>query len=110
MIFSWRTDFNEISFKVIQDKRKYEYAFKTEKSWYIKYELERSINKILKHNGETELDVGKDIPITELRAIKEAYRREAEQKKLSMKKSKKTKRRAVAVDDNEGDLLDLDWC
>ena len=30
----------------------------------------------MKHNGETQLQVGKDIPKTELRAIEETYRRE----------------------------------
>ena len=114
MIWSWKVDFGEISFKVLEDTKKFDYSFKTKKSWYIKYELERSINIILKHNSETELQVGRDIPKTELRAIEETYRREEEIEKkrreelLDKKKSEKKKK--SENDDNEVDLLDLDWC
>lgn len=114
MIFSWKVDFGEITFKVLEDSKKFDYCFKTKKSWHIKYELERSINIILKHNSETELQVGRDIPKTELRAIEETYRREEEIEKkrreelLDKKKSEKKKK--SENDDNEVDLLDLDWC
>ena len=114
MIFSWKVDFGEISFKVLEDSKKFDYSFKTKKSWYIKYELERSINTILKHNGETQLQVGKDIPKTELRAIEETYRREEEMEKKKreevLDKKQSSKKKSSKKKNDKGDLLDLDWC
>ena len=114
MIFSWKVDFGEISFKVLEDTKKFDYSFKTKKSWYIKYELERSINTILKHNGETQLQVGKDIPKTELRAIEETYRREEEMEKKKreevLDKKQSSKKKSSKKKNDKGDLLDLDWC
>ena len=116
MIFSWKVDFGEVTFKVLEEREKLDYSFKTKKSWFIKYALERSINKILKHNGETQLDVGKDIPNTEMRFIREAYQREEEMEKkkvegrLEKKEKKKKEKKKRGDDDSGGDLLDLDWC
>jgi len=91
MIYAWRVDYGEVTLSIIENSKQIEYGFKTSKSWYIKYALEKAINDILRHNNEKELAVGDDIPKAELASITFAYREDQ-------------KRRSEAADEEAEDL------
>eukprot|EP00940_MAST-03C_sp_MAST-3C-sp2_P001923 g1923.t1 len=68
-VFSWRVDYGEIHLTIVESTGNLQYGFGTGKSWIIKYAIETSINKILRHNGDHLLKIGDDIPDAELKAI-----------------------------------------